>query len=118
MSGRRRTPLRCPVCSSKLKHEQISSLGAVTADLPWELHAGQCPEHGWFQAEVISRPPREIFPVSRPGGVARTFMIGDRPAYAFPTVWNNENTVRDVDPYDETFWAVDWTRLPEGTISF
>lgn len=119
MSARRRTPLKCPVCDAKLRHPQIISLGAVTADLPWELHAGECPEHGWFQAEVISRPPREIFPVSRPGGVARQFTIGGRPAYAFPTVWNNsESAIQRVDPYDERFWAVDWTRLPDGTISF
>lgn len=118
MSARRRTPLRCPVCQSRLEHEQISQLGAVTANIPWELHAGHCPEHGWFQAEVISRPPREIFPVTRPGGVARTFMIDDTPAFAFPTVWNSQATVRPVDPYDEQYWAIDWSRLPEGTISF
>lgn len=118
MSARRRTPLRCPVCQSRLEYEQISQLGAVTANIPWELHAGYCPEHGWFQAEVISRPPREIFPVSRPGGVARSFMIGGTPAYAFPTVWNSQATVQSVDPYDEQYWAIDWSRLPEGTVSF
>ncbi len=119
MSARRRTPLRCPVCQSRLENEQISQLGAVTASIPWELHAGRCPEHGWFQAEVISRPPREIFPVDRPGGVARRFTIDGTPAYAFPTVWNNSQvTVEAVDPYDETYWAVDWSRLGDGTISF
>ncbi len=118
MSPRRRTPLRCPICESRLENEQIIPLGAVTADLPWELHAGRCPEHGWFQAEVISKPPREIFPVNRPGGVARSFTIDGQVTFAFPTVWNTQNTMRPVDPYDETYWAIDWSRLPKGTISF
>jgi hypothetical protein len=118
MSVRRRTPLRCPVCGSGLEHEQISQLGAVTANIPWELHAGFCPEHGWFQAEVISRPPREIFPVTRPGGVARAFTIDGKPAYSFPTIWNSQVAVRAVDPYDASYWEVDWSRLGDGTISF
>jgi hypothetical protein len=116
--ARRRTPLRCPVCDSRLQHEQIVYLGAVTADLPWELHAGHCPDHGWFQAEVISKPPREIFPVHRPGGTARAFRIDGQTTYAFPTVWNRHNTLDNVDPYDEQYWAVDWSRLPKGAISF
>lgn len=118
MASRRRTPLRCPVCNSDLMNTQIIPLGAVTADLPWELHAGQCPDHGWFQCEVISRPPREIFPVSRPGGTTRTFTINGVAAYAFPTIWNSQVTPRRVDPYDERYWEVDWSKLPEGTISF
>jgi hypothetical protein len=118
MSKRRRSPLRCPVCGSQLEHEQITHLGAVTASLPWELHAGLCPEHGWFQAEVISKPPREIFPVTRPGGTARTFEIGGRRAFAFPTVWNSNPSQAVVDPYDVQYWEVDWTSLPQGTISF
>lgn len=118
MPSRRRTPLRCPVCGSRLENEQISQLGAVTAGLPWELHAGRCAEHGWFQAEVISKPPREIFPVSRPGGVARTFEIGGRKAFAFPTVWNSNPSQQAVDPYDASYWEVDWSSLPQGTVSF
>lgn len=115
---RRQSPLRCPICNAKLENLQIIPLGAVTADLPWEMHAGRCVEHGWFQCEVISKPPREIFPVSRPGGATRTFIIDGKAAYAFPTVWNSHPTLERVDPYDERYWAVDWSRLPEGTISF
>lgn len=118
MSRRRRTPLRCPICGSALQNDQIHQLGAVTARLPWELHAGRCPEHGWFQAEVISRPPREIFPVHRPGGATRTFLIDGKAAYSFPTVYNQMRTLDDVDPYDERYWAVDWSTLPSGAISF
>jgi hypothetical protein len=118
MSARRKTPLRCPVCGSRLKHEQILPLGAVTAGLTWELHAGECPEHGWFQAEVISRPPREIFPVNRPGGTTRRFTIDDRAYFAFPTVWDRQDALSSSDPYDERFWAVDWSRLPGGAPTF
>lgn len=117
MSIRRRTPLRCPVCESRLEYEEITQLGAVTATIPWELHTGHCPEHGWFQAEVISKPPREIFPVTRPGGVARTVEIGGRKIYAFPTIWNSQPTLQDVDPYDPEYWKVYWSRLPEGAVS-
>jgi hypothetical protein len=99
-----------------LLHEQIIPLGAVTANLPWELHAGLCAEHGWFQAEVISKPPREIFPVTRPGGVARAFEVDGTVVYAFPTVWNaQDNATRLVDPYDATYWAIDWSRIPRET---
>jgi len=115
---RRRTPLRCPICNTRLKSEQIISIGQVTADLPWEIHAGRCDEHGWFQAEVISKPPREIFPVERPAGVARRITIDGKPIYAFPTVWNAVDTLQPVDPYDERYWAVDWSRLPRGVMSF
>jgi hypothetical protein len=117
MSTRRQTPLVCPICGSQLKHVQVSPLGAVTADLTWELHAGQCPEHGWFQAEVVSKPPREIFAVARPGGIARQVLIGERPVYAFPTVWDGLErravVSSRVDMYDPTLWEVDWSRLPE-----
>jgi hypothetical protein len=116
--ARRRSPIRCPICDSALTHVQIIPLGAVTADLPWELHAGRCETHGWFQAEVISKPPREIFPVTQPGGTARRFTIDGKPAYAFPTVWNSSDSFQTVDPYDARFWAVDWSRLPHGTPSF
>lgn len=115
---RRKTPLRCPICRATLENSQIIPLGAVTADLPWELHAGRCTEHGWFQCEVISKPPREIFSVTRPAGTARTFTIDGKATYAFPTVWNSQPTLDRVDPYDERYWAVDWSRLPDGTISF
>jgi hypothetical protein len=108
---RQRTPLRCPICNRQLTSGQIIPLGQVTASLPWELHAGRCPEHGWFQAEVISKPPREIFPVERPGGVARRITIGGEPVFAFPTIWNATDPLQSADPYDERYWAVDWSRL-------
>lgn len=116
--ARRRTPLRCPICDGELKHTQITPIGAVTADLAWEMHAGQCPQHGWFQAEVIATPPREIFPVTRPAGTARRFTIDGQPIFSFPTVWNNLDAFTQVDPYDPAYWAVDWSRLPTGTLSF
>jgi hypothetical protein len=96
----------------------VTPLGGVTADLTWEMHSGHCPEHGWFQAEVISRPPREIFPVSRPGGIARKFMVAGKPFFCFPTLFNRQDPLDQVDPYDERFWAVDWSRFPAGSISF
>jgi hypothetical protein len=92
---------------------QVRPLGAVTADLTWELHAGQCPTHGWFQAEVVSKPPREIFAVARPGGIAREVLIDGQPIYAFPTVWDAMDRRSRVDMYDPRLWAVDWSRLPE-----
>lgn len=112
MSARRRTPLVCPICGKDLVDARITPLGQVTADLQWEMHAGRCAEHGWFQTEMISKPPREIFPVSRPGGVARKMSIGGRPVYSFPTVWDSIGARRPVDPYDPEMWAVDWDRLP------
>ena len=115
---RRRSPLRCPICDQALEHTHIIPLGAVTAALPWELHAGECPRHGWFQAEFISKPPSEIFPVTKPGGAARRFTIDGKPAFAFPTVWSNVDPFSRVDPYDAQYWMVDWSRLPRGTISF
>ncbi len=63
-------------------------LGGVTAGLFWQIHAGRCPEHGWFQTEVISRPPREIFPVNKPFGAARRIVVDGREVFSFPTVWN------------------------------
>jgi hypothetical protein len=118
MSPRKRSPLRCPVCGGPLRGVHITPLGGVTADLDWELHAGECPEHGWFQAEAISRPPREIFAVSRPGGIARKFTIGGKPLFCFPTIWDKQDPLVKTDPYDARFWAVDWARLPSGEIVF
>ena len=114
MSARRRTPLTCPLCNSELKNVRVQKLGDVTADLLWELHAGRCEEHGWFQAEMISKPPREIFPVSQPGGIARKVRIGGKIFYAFPTVWDAIGGRTAVDPYDPEMWAVDWSRFPVG----
>lgn len=104
-----RSPLRCPICDRALHDIRIRDLGGITADLVWELHAGECPEHGWFQAEVISRPPREIFPVDRPFGVARRMVVDGEEVFAFPTIWNDAPTEvkrSRVDPYDERYWQV------------
>lgn len=112
MTGRRTTPLRCPITGEPLKDARIIPLGPVTGDLVWELHAGRSEKYGWFQAEVIPKPPREIFPVTRPGGSARRMMIGGRPVYSFPTVWDSTDRRKQVDMYDPEYWQVDWSRLP------
>ncbi|MDQ3412676.1 MAG: hypothetical protein M3509_11235 [Chloroflexota bacterium] len=107
---RARTPLRCPICRSELVETIVRDLGGVTADLVWQLHAGRCPEHGWFQAEVISRPPREIFAVHKPFGVARRVIVEGHEVFAFPTVWNNlppERQRQRVDPFDAQYWQVE-----------
>ena len=106
---RGRTPLRCPICGSELRGVLVRDLGGVTADLIWQLHAGECPEHGWFQTEVISRPPREIFAVNKPFGVARRLVVDGEEVFAFPTVWNDlpdEAKRQRVDPFDPRFWQV------------
>lgn len=103
------TPMRCPICNGSLRNTLIRDLGGITAGLIWELHAGECPEHGWFQTEVISRPPREIFPVDRPFGTARRLVIDGVEIFSFPTIWNDQSaeTKRSrVDPFDPRFWQV------------
>lgn len=103
------TPMRCPLCQGRLEQVMIRDLGGVTADLVWQLHAGRCREHGWFQCEVISKPPREIFPVERPFGVARRIEINGEDVYAFATVWNDlppEEKRKRVDPFDHQYWRV------------
>jgi hypothetical protein len=104
-----RTPLRCPVCGSELTETLVRDLGGVTADLVWQLHAGRCPEHGWFQTEVISRPPREIFAVNKPFGVARRVLVDGIEAFSFPTVFNDLPTAERRlahDPLDPKWWRV------------
>ena len=99
--------MRCPICDNELQNVLIRDIGGVTADLVWQLHAGECPEHGWFQAEVISRPPREIFPVDRPFGVARRLVLDGDEVFAFATVWNDappEVKRSRVDPFDPRYW--------------
>ena len=84
-------------------------LGGITADLVWQLHAGECPDHGWFQTEVISRPPREIFAVERPFGIARRLVVDGKEVFSFPTVWNDlpaEEKRKRVDPFDPRYWRV------------
>ena len=103
------TPMRCPICDGRLERVMIRDLGGITADLVWQLHAGHCPEHGWFQCEVVSKPPREIFPVERPFGTTRRMMVGDQEVYAFATVFNDlpaaERRSR-IDPFDGQYWKV------------
>jgi hypothetical protein len=109
------TPMRCPVCGAELVDTLVRDLGGVTADLVWQLHAGRCPEHGWFQAEVISRPPREIFAVNKPFGVARRLVVNGWEVFSFPTVWNSlsrEQQRQRVDPFDPAYWQV---VLPTGS---
>lgn len=101
--------MRCPVCDQELTDVQIRDIGGVTADIVWQIHAGYCPVDGWFQAEVVSRPPREIFPVERPFGTARRLMLNDQEIFAFATVWNDEpiEVKRSrVDPLDPQYWRV------------
>jgi hypothetical protein len=103
------TPLRCPICGNQLSETLIRDLGGVTADLVWQLHAGKCPEHGWFQAEIISRPPREIFAVNKPFGVARRLVVNGREVFSFSTVWSSlpkDEQRKRVDPFDPRLWAI------------
>ncbi len=99
--------MRCPICGQELEDTLIRDIGGVTSDLIWQVHAGRCPEHGWFQSEIISRPPREIFPVNRPFGAARRVVVNGRETYSFPTVWNTltpQQRRLPVDPLDARFW--------------
>jgi hypothetical protein len=112
MEDHSQTPLRCPLCEGELVDARIQHIGDVTARLIWQIHAGRCPEHGWFQAEVISRPPREIFPVNRPGGIARRVVIDGKDFYAFPTIWNSLDPLEHrADPLDAKYWAIDWDHM-------
>jgi len=103
--------MRCPICGTALVDVKVRDIGDVTARLIWQLHAGRCPEHGWFQAELISKPPREIFPVTRPGGVARRVTIAGRSFFAFPTIWNRLDQRQRVNPFEPRYWQVDWERM-------
>lgn len=103
------TPLRCPICGGVLDDTIVRDIGGVTSDLIWQIHAGHCPEHGWFQTEIISKPPREIFPVNKPFGTARRVVVDGREIFSFPTVWNSlpaEQHRIPVDPLDARFWQV------------
>lgn len=103
------TPLRCPIDGRQLEETLVRDIGGVTSDLDWQIHAGRCPEHGWFQTEVISRPPREIFPVNKPFGAARRMVVDGQEIFSFPTVWNTlspEQRRTRVDPLEPRFWQV------------
>lgn len=107
--------MRCPICGGELDDVRVRDIGDVTAHLLWQMHAGRCPEHGWFQAEFISKPPREIFPVNRPGGTTRTVDVNGVPIYAFPTIWNSMDVRQKVDPLDPKYWEVDWDEINSDT---
>lgn len=103
--------MRCPICGGDLVDVRVRDIGDVTAHLLWQMHAARCPEHGWFQAEFISKPPREIFPVNRPGGTARPVTVNGAVVYAFPTVWSAMDVRRKADPLDPKLWEVDWAQI-------
>ncbi len=104
------TPLTCPICGSDLVITMIRSLGTVTAHTSWQMHVGQCEEHGWFQAEIVGKPPRDIFAVTRPFGESRRLLVNGREMYQFPTVWNDVDfdvrmdRSKPVDPLDAQYW--------------
>jgi hypothetical protein len=107
-----RTPMRCPLCGGELERVYIRDMGSITAGVVWQLHAGRCAahaEHGWFQAEVVGKPPREIFAVERPFGPTKRLEVDGQEVYAFATVWNDtpsEVQMRRVDPLDPQYWTV------------
>ncbi len=104
---RGQTPLRCPICGSMLEDTMIGNLGEPNAYRMWQMHAGKCPEHGWFQAEVVGRPPREIFAVTKPFGAARRLVVNGKEVYQFPTVWNDvpgDERLKPHDPLDPQYW--------------
>lgn len=104
------TPLVCPVCGGDLVDTGIRTLGTVTRETTWEMHIGRCEEHGWFQAEIVGRPPREIFAVTKPFGTSRRLIVDGIEYYQFPTVWNDVeldfrmNKANPVDPLDAQYW--------------
>jgi hypothetical protein len=108
---RSRTPMRCPICGGELARVHIRDMGGLTAGITWMLHAGECPEHGWFQAEFSADPPREIFPVNRPFGAARRVVVDGREFFEFRTRWGRaqiENRHFQVtDPLDPAQWETD-----------
>lgn len=108
---RTRTPMRCPICGGEMTRVQTRDMGGLTASIFWKIHAGECPEHGWFQAEFSADPPREIFPVKRPFGTARRVVVDGREYYEFRTRWGQaeiENRhFHETDPLDPEQWKTD-----------
>ncbi|HEU0163962.1 MAG TPA: hypothetical protein VFQ54_02895 [Thermomicrobiales bacterium] len=101
------TPMHCPICAKELGSVIVRDLGGVTADIVWQLHAGECPEHGWFQTEFVSRPPREIFAVTRPFGAARRIVVNGHEYFSFSTAWNDltpQEKRQRVNPLEEKYW--------------
>lgn len=102
-----RTPMHCPICGQDLQNVIVRDLGGITADIVWQLHAGECSEHGWFQTEFVSRPPREIFAVTRPFGAARRVVVNGCEYFSFSTAWNDlspQEKRQPVNPLDEKYW--------------
>ncbi len=102
-----RTPMHCPICGQSLQNVIVRDLGGITADIVWQLHAGECSEHGWFQTEFVSRPPREIFAVTRPFGAARRVVVDGREYFSFSTAWNDlssQEKRQPVNPLEEKYW--------------
>ncbi len=108
---RSHTPMRCPICGGELSNVHIRELGGLTADIMWLLHAGECREHGWFQAEFSADPPREIFPVKKPFGTARRVVVVGREYFEFPTAWGraqlDQRHLQVTDPLDPRMWETD-----------
>lgn len=108
------TPLTCPICGSDLVDTLIRTLGTVTTNTTWELHSGRCEEHGWFQAEILDRPPRDIFAVTRPFGTSRRLIVNGREVYQFPTAWAEVDFVKRMDKHNhvDAMDARYWKALP------
>ena len=66
-------------------------------------------------AALFAQAPLPRYEVHR---AATRITIDGKPIFSFPTVWNNSDTFQSVDPYDARYWAVDWSRLPRGVMSF
>lgn len=85
-------------------------MGDISTHTSWQLHCGMCEEHGWFQAETVGRPPRDIFAVTRPFGTSRRLIVNGREVYQFPTVWAEVdfemrmNKLNPVDAMDARYW--------------
>lgn len=106
---RTRTPMRCPICGNALNKVMVRDLGSIAPSVTWQVHAGECDEHGWFQTEIVSRPPREIFAVTKPFGAARRVVVDGKEYYSFSTVWNDlpgEERRKPTDPLEEKYWQV------------
>jgi len=101
--------MRCPICDGSLTNVMVRDIGGLTAGTTWQVHAGECPDHGWFQTEVVSRPPREIFAVTKPFGAARRVVVGGREHFSFSTVWNDlpgDERRKPTNPLEAKYWRV------------
>lgn len=108
---RGRTPMRCPICGGELENVHIRELGGLTAGIMWMLHAGECPRHGWFQAEFSADPPREVFPVTKPFGTARRVVVNGHEYFEFYTAWGRakieDRHFQATDPLDPAMWSTE-----------